>query len=114
MMNDDAINVPGCSGTTVKQLCSQPELQVLLVEVQRGGTIPLHEHDCAATMVITKGSATTLGKGGRIVKKGDVVVKTAHEPHGFADISEDFAFLSISDGLGIMQTDHWDLQFQQV
>lgn len=110
-MNTATIEVPGCRGTTVQNFVSDGKLQVLMVEVQPGGEIPLHAHDCAATMVITKGSARTLGKDGRVVAKGDVVVKGPREPHGFSDVKEPFAFLSISDGEGIVRPQGWDMAY---
>jgi quercetin dioxygenase-like cupin family protein len=110
-MNTEAIDVPGCMGTTVQPLVSDGSIQVLMVEVAPGGVIPLHAHDCAATMVITKGAARTLGKDGRVVTKGDVVVKAAREPHGFSEIKEPFAFLSISDGQGIVSPKGWDMAY---
>jgi len=111
-MNPETITVPGCIGTTVKHLFSDEGQQVLMVEVTPGGEIPLHAHECSAVMVITKGKARTLGKDGRVVSKGDVVVKAPREPHGFSEIGEPFAFLSISDGKGIVSPEGWDMKYQ--
>jgi quercetin dioxygenase-like cupin family protein len=110
-MNTEPIEVPGCKGTTVHELLLDEGVQVLKVEVEPGGEIPLHSHECAATMVITKGSARTLGKDARAVRTGDVVVKSPNEPHGFTDVSEQFQFISISDHSGILQKDSWDLKY---
>lgn len=106
-----AMDVPGCIKTTVRHLFSDDDQQILQVEVAPGGEIPLHAHDCAATMVITKGRAQTLGKDGRIVAKGDVVVKACCEPHGFSNITEPFGFLSISNGKGIMSRSGFDITY---
>lgn len=110
-MNTEPIDVPGCKGTTVHELLLDEGVQVLKVEVETGGEIPLHSHECAATMVITKGSARTLGKDAHAVSAGDIVVKSRNEPHGFTDVSQHFEFISISDRNGIMKTDSWDLKY---
>jgi quercetin dioxygenase-like cupin family protein len=103
--------VPGCLGTYVELIGDRPGFQVLRVSVENGGEIPLHAHDCAATMVILEGTARTLGKDGRIVRPGDVVIKAGREPHGFTDAEGGFAFLSISTGNGIFQSGEWDLTY---
>lgn len=110
-MNTEMVEVPGCSKTTVKRLHEEHGLQILRVDVEPGGEIPLHAHDCAATMVILDGSARALGNSERIVKKGDVVVKIPHEPHGFSDIKGRFSFISLSDEDGIVRPDRWDIAF---
>jgi quercetin dioxygenase-like cupin family protein len=110
-MNTEPIKVPGCKGTTVHELLLDEGVQVLKVEVEPGGEIPLHSHECAATMVITKGSARTLGNDPHSVGAGDIVIKSRNEPHGFTDVSEHFEFISISDHKGIMQTRSWDLNY---
>jgi quercetin dioxygenase-like cupin family protein len=111
-MNTEMIEVPGCKGTTVRELLVDKGVQVLKVEVEPGGEIPLHSHECAATMVITKGSARTLGKDSHAVSAGDIVVKSRNEPHGFTDVSQHFEFISISDHHGIMQPNSWDMDYQ--
>ena len=110
-MKTDKLEVPGCKKTTVRKLHEEPGLQILRVDVEPGGEIPLHAHDCAATMVILEGSALTLGKGERVVKKGDVVAKSPHEPHGFSNIREGFSFVSLSDEAGILRPDGWDMRY---
>lgn len=110
-MDTDMLEAPGCRRTRVRKLHEEGGLQILRVDVEPGGEIPLHEHDCAATMVILEGSARALGKGERIVKKGDVVVKTPHQPHGFTDINGRFSFISLSDAAGIVRPDGWDMSF---
>lgn len=110
-MNIDMLDAPGCQKTKVHKLHEEQGVQILRVEVEPGGEIPLHAHDCAATMVILQGSARALGKSERIVKKGDVVVKAAHEPHGFGGIKDRFAFISISDESGILRPGGWDMTF---
>ncbi len=106
------VQVPGCRGTLVQRLLSGDGLQVLSVDVEPGGEIPLHSHDCAATMVITKGRARALGNSPRLVAAGDVVVKAPKDPHGFAEISEPFSFISISDRDGILHNDGWDVVYE--
>src|SRR5713226_6744271 len=103
MISKCRIDALGCRLTTVEALSTQEGVQVLKVRVEPGGEIPLHQHDCAATMVVVSGSARTLGKDGRLARKGDVVVKAANEPHGFVDITEPFCFISISEGGGIVR-----------
>lgn len=110
-MSTETLEAPGCKETTVKKLHEENGLQILRVDVAPGGEIPLHAHDCAATMVILKGTARALGKGDRIVKKGDVVVKTAKEPHGFSDIKNPFSFISLSTEDGIVRPDGWNMRF---
>jgi quercetin dioxygenase-like cupin family protein len=110
-MKSEKVAVPGCKGTTVQNLLSEEGLQILKVEVGRGGEIPLHSHECTATMVVIKGKARALGKSGQIVSKGDVVVKSPNEPHGFTDIEEPFCFISISDNKGIMLANGWDMKY---
>jgi quercetin dioxygenase-like cupin family protein len=110
-MNTETLGAPGCKRTTVQKLHDERGLQILRVDVEPGGEIPLHEHDCAATMVILEGTARALGKGERVVQKGDVVVKTPHEPHGFTDISGRFSFISLSTDAGIVRPDRWDMTF---
>lgn len=110
-MSNEKIAIPGCLGTTVQKLFSKDGTQVLRVEVEPGGEIPMHMHECAATMVIIKGSALALGCSPRLVSTGDVVVKTPNELHGFAEIKEPFGFISVSDNQGIMQNDQWDIAF---
>ncbi len=110
-MNAKRILVPGCRGTTVHQLLTERGLQVLKVEVEPGGEIPLHSHECAATMVVMKGRARTLGKDGRFAAAGDVVIKAPKEPHGFTDITEPFSFISISNEEGILREEDWDLAY---
>ncbi|HEV7449353.1 MAG TPA: cupin domain-containing protein [Candidatus Paceibacterota bacterium] len=101
-----AIRVPGCPGTSIRELLSMhPGLQILEVTVESGGRIPLHLHDCAATMIVTRGSARKLTADGSTqpVKPGDVLAKAAKEPHGFDDVGEGgFTFISLSDGRGIV------------
>lgn len=111
MLASDRIPVPECTGTTVEKLFETDGLQFLKVVVEPGGEIPLHTHACAATMIVTQGSAHTLGKDGRVVHKGDVVVKTPNEPHGFTEIQAPFSFISISGGEGIVRDGKWDMQF---
>ncbi|TWT40529.1 hypothetical protein RAS1_42410 [Phycisphaerae bacterium RAS1] len=103
--------VPGCRGTRVQELFAGRDVQVLLVEVDPAGEIPIHVHDCAATMVIVEGEARALGTHERVVGKGDVVVKAPREPHGFSGIGKRFSFVSVSDGRGIMHNDDWDLEY---
>jgi quercetin dioxygenase-like cupin family protein len=107
----NTLEAPGCNGTRVKKLHEEEGLQILRVDVEPGGEIPVHTHDCAATMVILEGTARAIGKGDRIVKKGDVVVKTAKEPHGFSDIKEPFSFISLSTDDGIVRPDGWNMRF---
>jgi quercetin dioxygenase-like cupin family protein len=110
-MKDERLIVPGCKGTTAQKLLQDETVQVLKIEVEPGGEIPLHAHECAATMIIITGSASTLGKNGRKVHAGDVVVKSPNEPHGFANVNERFEFISVSDNKGIMREEEWDLQY---
>lgn len=101
------IAVPGCPGTRVRELPAAHGLQFLEVNVEKGGKIPLHIHECAATMIVTRGSARKLTANGesQVVKPGDVVIKAAKEPHGFTDIGEGgFQFISLSDGNGIVDS----------
>lgn len=109
--NTDTLAAPGCKKTTVRKLHEEHDLQILRVEVEPGGEIPLHAHDCAATMVILEGSARALGKRERVVTKGDVVVKTPHEPHGFSDIKGRFSFVSLSSDEGILRSEGWDMKY---
>jgi quercetin dioxygenase-like cupin family protein len=110
-MTDDTIAVPGCRRTLVTKLYEERGKQILKVDVEPGGEIPLHAHECAATMIILEGTARALGKGDRIVQKGDMVVKAPQEPHGFTDVTERFSFISISDKAGIMREDAWDMVY---
>ena len=110
-METEKIFVTGCRETAVSKLFSDGGVQVLKVEVMSGGEIPLHEHECAATMVIIKGRARTLGNNCRIVTKGDVVIKAAKEPHGFIEITEPFEFISISYGAGIIHGNDFDIRY---
>jgi len=110
-MNTVKIPVPGCKGTTVEKLLLENGLPVLKVEVEPGGEIPLHAHQCTATMIILSGKARTLGKEGRVVSKGDIIAKTPNEPHGFGDVEATFSFISISDNAGIMREDGWDVNY---
>jgi quercetin dioxygenase-like cupin family protein len=102
------IEVPGCTGTTVSELKRAHGLQFLEVNIAHGGEVPLHTHKCAATMIVTKGSArklTATGAGYR-VNPGDVIAKAPSEPHGFTDVGETgFQFISISDNEGIVGQD---------
>jgi len=117
MLSQEHIRVPGCSGVTVREMPSAHGLHILEVNVAPGGEIPLHTHDCAATMIITRGSACKLisGGSGDYVGPGDVVRKAKGEPHGFSAIGEDgFQFISFSDGDGILREhsdDDWDLRY---
>ena len=110
-MNSQKVAVPGCRGTTVQHLLSEEGLQILKVEVAPGGEIPLHSHECRATMVITKGKALSLGKNGQLVSRGSVVTKCPNEQHGFTNIEKPFSFISISDSRGIMLGDGWDMKY---
>lgn len=110
-MRTEGVTVPGCKGTTVRELLLEDGIQILKVEVEAGGEIPLHSHECAATMVITKGSACTLGKDGRLVHAGEVVIKAPSEPHGFTGVNEHFEFISISNDKGIMKDSSWDMSY---
>ena len=111
-MAGEIITVPGCKGTTVEELVSENDIQILKVMVEPGGEIPLHTHKCAATMVVVKGEAKVLGKKDKqIANQGDIIVKSSMEPHGFTDVKKPFCFVSISDGKGILQNDGWDLKF---
>ncbi|MDX6709059.1 MAG: hypothetical protein QOH96_75 [Blastocatellia bacterium] len=110
-MMEERLAVPGCKGTTAQRLLQEETIQVLRIEVEAGGEIPLHAHECAATMIIVAGSALTLGKDGRRVHAGDVVVKAPKEPHGFANVDERFEFISVSNSKGIMQVEGWDLSY---
>ena len=110
-MSTEKVAVPGCRSTTVQKLLLEDGMQVLKVEVDPGGEIPLHTHECAATMVIVRGRARTLGKDGRVVSAGEVVVKAPNEPHGFTEVEEPFWFISISDDGGIMRANGWDIKY---
>ncbi len=110
-MKSEILEVPGCSQTTIRKLFEEEGLQILEVEVQPGGEIPLHTHDCAATMVILDGKARALGNHERQVNRGDVVVKQPHEPHGFDGIDGPFSFVSISNENGIVRSNGWDLKY---
>lgn len=99
------VPVPGCTGTTMRELQSAHGLQFLEVNIERGGEVPLHTHDCAATMIVTRGVAYKLTENGKgeQVKQGDVIVKAAKEPHGFTSVGEEgFQFISLSDNGGIV------------
>ncbi|MDD5068031.1 MAG: cupin domain-containing protein [Candidatus Pacebacteria bacterium] len=102
----NTVAVPGCPGTVVEELPSALGRQFLRVTIERGGEVPLHSHECAATMIVTHGSARKLVERGNAerVKAGDVITKAAREPHGFTEIGEEgFSFISVSGGLGIVQ-----------
>jgi quercetin dioxygenase-like cupin family protein len=106
------IPVPGCSETFVETLCDDSDSHVLKVEVNPGGEIPLHSHECAATMVVLHGEALAVGIHPRRVQKGDVIVKAPNEPHGFSEITAPFVFISISDGDGIKRgSAEWDINY---
>jgi quercetin dioxygenase-like cupin family protein len=111
-MNNESIMAPGCTGTRVQKLADFEGVQVLKVDVEPGGEIPLHTHECAATMVVIKGKARTLGECSRAVAQGDVVVKIPNEPHGFSEVREPFSFISISDNAGILRQDGWDITYK--
>ncbi len=112
-----AFAVPGCPGTTVTPLPGAHGLQFLQINMEKGGRVPLHSHACAATMIVTHGTARKLLAEGKSepVKPGDVICKAPHEPHGFDEVGpEGFAFVSISDGNGIVQGDEkLDIKFHQ-
>mgnify|MGYP001560673906 CR=1 FL=1 len=111
-MERRTIEVPGCEKTTVEDLLSEPGTQVMRVRVHPGGRIPLHSHECAATMVITEGRAYALGAGkSRYVDRGEVLVKGPGESHGFEDVREPFSFISISYDKGIMRPDGFDIRY---
>lgn len=113
-MQNQEIVVPGCLGTTVRKLKSNHGLQFLEVTIAHGGEVPLHTHECAATMIVTHGSARKLTGDGKeeLVKPGDVITKQAHEPHGFADIGDEgFRFISLSENDGIVQGETMDIAF---
>lgn len=100
------VAVPGCRGITVRELQPAHGLQFLEVNIERGGEVPLHTHECAATMIVTRGSARKLAGNGKseLVKPGDVITKAAKEPHGFAEVGEEgFQFISLSDNEGIVR-----------
>lgn len=100
------MHIKGCPGTSVKKMPPVHGLQCLQVTILPGGEVPLHSHECAATMIVVSGRArklTRTGKG-QFVKAGSVVVKTAGEPHGFTEVSpEGFRFISLSEGKGIVR-----------
>ncbi len=110
-MNNMKQSVPGSRGTTVQEILTENGVQVLKVEVESGGEIPLHAHECAATMIVLRGSARALGKNSRIVREGDVVTKVPHEPHGFNEIADGFVFISVSNQAGIIKAGRWDLEY---
>lgn len=106
------VSVPGCQGTTVQNLLQEVGLQVLKVEVEAKGEIPLHTHECAATMIVVKGGACALlGGSSRIVDVGDVIVKGPNEPHGFTNVDKPFSFISICDNDGILKERGWDITY---
>lgn len=109
------MTVPGCAGTTVRELRPVHGLQFLEVNIERGGEVPLHTHECAATMIVTRGSARKLTENGKseLVKSGDVIAKAAREPHGFTEVGEEgFQFISLSDNGGIVrQVGNLDMAF---
>ena len=112
-MTSERLQVPGCKRTFVRKLFGDNGQQVLHVEVEPGGEIPLHSHGCAASMFVLCGQARTLGHESRSVKPGDIVVKKPNEPHGFTDIRDSFSFISISADDGIVHTDNkWDITYQ--
>ncbi|HLC79759.1 MAG TPA: hypothetical protein VJG83_05055 [archaeon] len=110
-MENEFVKVPGCKETEVKELYHDNQTQISVVQVARGGEIPMHCHDCAATMIITKGSAKAIGKDYKIVKNGDIVVKKPKEAHGFTQIKEPFEFISVSEGNGIMHNGEFDIKY---
>lgn len=112
-MKQETIAVPGCKGTTVQEIFSDGQVQVMKVDVEPNGEIPMHSHDTPATMIVVSGSAMALGKACKYVRKGDVVVKVANEAHGFTEITEPFSFISISHGQGIMHKSgqSWDMHY---
>lgn len=103
--------IPGSKRAYVQDLLSTEGLQVMRVFVEKGGEIPLHVHDCAATMVVVSGKAKAIGSKDRIVQKGNVIVKKPKEPHGFTEVKEPFTFISVSDDKGIMHKDGWDMGY---
>lgn len=107
----DKMSVPGCPGTTAEVLLNADGVQVLRVNVAVGGEIPVHSHDCAATMFVTSGCATAVGRGERLVRAGDVVVKKKQEPHGFTNVVAAFSFISVSNDGGILRDDTWNLHY---
>jgi len=105
------IQVPGCVATFAETIYEMPDVQILRVEVEPGGEIPMHKHDCAATMIVLSGEAWALGENERKVRKGDIIVKSPMEPHGFRDVRDFFVFISISNGEGIKRGAHWDIDY---
>ncbi len=107
------IEVPGCKSTTVQEIFSDGQVQIMKVRVSPGGEIPLHSHNVPATMIVLEGSAIALGKKNKNVKKGDVVIKMANEAHGFTNVKKAFSFISISGEKGIMrnQGKNWDMEY---
>ena len=109
--NNGWVNVPGCMKTEARRLLTNEALQVLEVKVNPGGEIPLHAHNCAATMIVTEGEAKATGHTPRQVKKGDIIVKKPREAHGFTQVDSPFVFISVSDGEGIMHETDWDIGY---
>ena len=106
-----AVLVPGCQRISVTQPVQMGDSQVTFVSVVPGDgkpDIPLHRHECAAVMVIRRGTARVhneIGELTDLVQKDDVVAKGPNQPHGFGEMSDDFAFMSISENEGIFNDD---------
>ena len=106
------MKIEGCPGTSVKKMTPVHGLQCLEVSILPGGSVPLHSHSCAATMIVVAGEARKLtkdGRKGRLVRTGAVIIKQANQPHGFAGVGPNgFKFISLSEGKGIVR-DHNEL-----
>jgi len=95
-----------CEKTSVQEIFSQHNTQVLLVEIAPGGEVPPHHHEVPCTIHILEGSGAWYDGVNRCrVKAGDVYHKQAGQVHGFSDIGSDgLRFTSVSYGAGLLDT----------
>jgi quercetin dioxygenase-like cupin family protein len=95
--------VPGAEKTTAEIVAQDDRLQVQIVEVGGGGSIPRHSHDVSAAFIVLSGKGTfTGGRKTRDIAAGDVVHIPAGQKHGWTNKGRStLRFVSVSSEDGI-------------
>jgi len=99
--------VPGATNATAEIAAQGSDLQVQVVEIAKGGSIPPHTHDVSIVFVVISGRGQlTAGRKVRDMAAGDYAHVAAGVKHGWTQSGvKPLRFVSISGGGGIYKQD---------
>lgn len=103
--------LPGCVKTTVQEIYTHNDLQILKVDVEHNGEVPMHTHKSNVTMLVLSGFAHVIGDNNYVVQKGDIIKVKPEQPHGFTRVEQNLSFISIIEGDNLIQNGKYDISY---